>query len=199
VIGKIIGRQDKPARGNIRDPGGARPGSLADLRKEGHVPYLLGPIYAYVGVREDIEARYAGENIKGPPEETYGRRFGFRHQVVTHCGAWSCVLNSMEAVAYKWFRQWLIHQNFICREQGRFYVPRSNSAPVLDPFALERGLSVPESLDVWTVSGMKGRLGVEGGLKDPSKVRSAVHLVRLEPEADVVSLGRNLLDMGNFR
>jgi hypothetical protein len=183
-----------PDRREVKRETPARPAMLAELLRDNWRPFTLAPLQVYAEIEDDIIERFAGDAPHGAPADIRVCRFEMRHDVTTHCEGRARILEAMDKESYAWFKQWLIHQKFIDRIRKRYYEPRIAIAPWLDPFAWERGLLIAESLEVFTVSGMKARLLPVDRLTDKKQAKPYIILRADEPEPEVTACGKALLE-----
>ena len=187
--------------------------SFAELQKEGLTPFALGPIYVYAGVQEDIVRRFVSEQPKKamhyeikagigyiPREdnlEPRGAVLEFKHNVLTFCREWNNILNVLDSQSYMHFKKWLLAQQFANRAEKKFFVPRLFTPPVLDPVALdlETPLAIPTSLDVYSVSGMKGILYPKDMGLPKEHAKAYIEFVHRPPEEDTIKLGSAALKL----
>jgi hypothetical protein len=184
--------------------------SLSELDEEGLVAFALGPVYVYAGVREDIVRRFVmemdGQSVKSAVVKDHlarieshrldvrGTTLHFDRAVLARCMDWNNILNVMDKESYPHFKKWLLEQQFVNRAEKKFYVVRCYAAPVLDPLTLDlKGLALPVTLDVFSVSGLKGALRPLGYLSDKAQAKSFIDFEGLPPEEDVIVLGRKAL------
>jgi len=128
-------------------------GSLAELRKEGFVPFTHGPLYVYGGVPFDIIERFAMETLT----ECYTTNYDFQEfEIITLPKPYNVRLFVMDDTSYPKFCAWLDTVEIVREEHKLFAVPRRVAAPITDPFMRYVNVSVPkpELIDVWTVSSM---------------------------------------------
>jgi hypothetical protein len=208
-----MGPGDLPSEGPPLKPvrtEGAK--SLAELDEEGLVAFSLGPVYAYAGVNEDIVRRFSMEldgqtvkdavirgglaRIESHRLDVRGAHLRFERPVIARCMQWNQVLSVLDKESFPHFKKWLLAQQFVNRAEKKFYVVRHYIAPILDPLALDlKGLAVPASLDVFSVSGLRGSLKPAGNVTDKAHARSYIELEGLPPEEDVILLGRQALQI----
>ena len=186
--------------------------SFAELEKEGLTPFALGPIYVYAGVQEDIVRRFASEQPKQvrhydvkegvgyiPRDYTLNVRgmvLEFNHPVLTYCKEWNFLVNVLDSQSYMHFKKWMLAQQFANRLERKFFVPRLFAPPVLDPLALEaKGVSIPVSLDVYSVSRMRGVLYPKDIGLPKEQAKRSIEFVHRPPEEDTIKLGSAALKL----
>lgn len=185
-----------------------------ELSKEGFTPFSIGTLYVYAGVKEDLVRRFAAEEggkqvedlrLRGPGDlirnkyklEPRGCHLRFEKPVVTQCGAdWGYLLNIIDTQSFPHFKKWLLSQQFVNRAEKKFYIVRHYNVPVVDPLALSlKGLAIPSTLDVFSLSGMKGVLQPRTHLATPDaptlqkQAYPYVIFDHLPPEEDTIKLG----------
>jgi len=170
--------------------------TFANLRAAGYAPFSLGPVYVYANVAESLVEEFSKEShadVAGRPKDGRHTTMVFQHVIMTNCPGWENVLEILDFNTYQWFKKWMLSLNFTARTKQTFYVPRHYIAPLADPIAFgKHGKHVAESLDVFSLSGMKGNLKPETSntrVNVPTFVRLHVY----PPEEDVQVLGRNML------
>lgn len=132
-------------------------GSLAELRKEGWVPFTLGPLYVFGRIPFDIISRFATE----ASVPVYGTYIDFTDfQIIALNGPYGHKLFAMNDEAYPEFVDWLDTIEITDREGGRFFRPLRSCAPLLDPFMRMLGVEAPtpEVIDVWAISSTSGMI-----------------------------------------
>lgn len=171
----------------------AKVDSFDELRKEGFTPFSLGAVYVYSGIQCSLPNKFASEEQKGRPE-VHGTSMHFDRPIVARCQEWNMIINIMDTPSYQWFKRWMIAQQFCNRERKQFTVTRHYIAPILDPILLDvKGLSVPTTLDIFSVSGMKGSLIPVTGVTDKARTPLYVDFKNMPPEEDVQVLGNAAL------
>jgi hypothetical protein len=133
-------------------------GSLAELRKEGWVPFTHAPLYVHGNIDFDIIGRFHAES---------GFDFFVSHydfdslRIISvpkpHNGPMESRLFVMDDLAYPHFCAWLATVEIVNPNQRTFAVPRRVAAAIADPFMQFTRTTVPtaEVIDVWTVSTMQ--------------------------------------------
>lgn len=192
--------------------------SFKDLEREGYIPCALGPIHAYAEVTEVLPDCFASEGVIGAPREVRGMELQLEKSVLAKCGHYGSMLTILDSKSYPYFERWLLSQQFVNREQRKFFVVRRFTVPVKDPIALALGKFEDTKLDVFTLSGFKGVLkpkitqaikALYTGVIDPKdlkpndevlkRVQGAVpHYIDFSiepPEEDVIILGRAALEI----
>ena len=129
--------------------------SLAEMRKEGYVPFTYGPLYVFGGIPFDIVARFAAETME-EPDLTY---YDFQDfQIITLPDPYDHRLFAMNDEAYSRFSKWLKTVEIANRETREYGLPLCVGAALMDPFMRQIAATVPspEVIDVWTMSAMSG-------------------------------------------
>ena len=181
----------KPALAALRDPGLTKAGSIRELEQEGFAVFTLAPVYVYGGVKENLCESFAGETGR----DVRGTSVRFDRPVVARCEAWNYILDVMDAESFLYFKDWLMRLQLADSQGGRFYLVRHCLAPLLDPFALARtGRPVPATLNVFTLSGLKGFLKPHDRAASYAAAPLFVDFTRLPPEPDVVRIGTAALE-----
>jgi len=131
--------------------------SLHEMRKEGWVPFTLGPLYVFGRIPFDIIARFATET-KLPIRVSYVEFPNF--QIIALNGPYGHMLFSMNDEAYPEFVDWLDTIEVTDVEGGRFFKPLRASAPLMDPFmrTIDAETPTPEVIDVWSISSTSGMI-----------------------------------------
>lgn len=187
-----MGSEAKPHRRQLRDPKIAKIASFSELRAAGFVPYLLGPVYAYGKVEEDLAECFAGEMNR----DVAGTFVHFDRPVVARCEHWNNVLSVMDAVNFLWFKDWMMKLQLADKQRKKFYLVRHYVAPIVDPFMLDQIAQVQaESVDIFSVSGMGGLLQPKGNLASYADAKQYVDFDQLPPEEEVKVLGRAALEI----
>lgn len=145
--------------------------SFADIRREGFIPYTLGPLYVYGEFPHCLPAAFAKESKVGKPEETRGAVLQLGRPIISHCEYWNFFIEVMDKESFPWFKNWLQAYQFVNKRTGTYCVPRFYTAPVADPLVLDKlGKIVPESLDVISMTGLKGGVKPKGMISGVSQV-----------------------------
>lgn len=183
-----------------------RVGNLRELADAGYRVFSLGPIYVYAGVNSDITLEFL--RLQDPtqpidpvmsklvqlgavqahdrPKEVFGTHMFFDRIIINHCLQWTNVLNVMDVVSYEWFKKWMLGNNFISREEKKYFAPRLYQAPILDPIAYDAYQEIiPETLDVFSVSGMKWSLKPVTNVTDKAHTPVYIDLREAPPEEQV--------------
>lgn len=167
--------------------------SFEELRKEGFTPFSLGAVYVYSGITRSLPNEFAGEPQQGRPE-VHGTTMHFDRPIVARCQEWNQIIDIMDTKSFQWFKKWMIAQQFCNRDRKQFTVTRHYIAPILDPILLDvKGDQKPTTLDVFSVSGMKGSLIPVTGVADFSRTPLYVDFKNMPPEEDVQVLGNAVL------
>lgn len=130
--------------------------SLEELRREGFVPFILSPLYAFLGlsVETNLIRHFAGELKK----DVFSTEYDFDGLQLTRLPKpWTNRIWVMDDDTYPQFRSWLGTFEFIDFPKKLFAVPRCVTAPILDPFMRVVGAEAPrpEILHVWSPSTMR--------------------------------------------
>lgn len=134
-------------------PGLENIASFAELRREGFMPFAMGPLYVYAHVHFSLIDAFLDDERLVRPQDTRGGRFIFGRPILARCEEWNYIVEAMDVPSYLVFKNWMPTNNFVDRPGRRFCVPKQFPSPVLDPLALDlKGLGIPEVLDVFTVS-----------------------------------------------
>lgn len=164
-------------------------GSFEELRREGFTPFALGPVYVYAEVGWSLPNQFASEEQKGRPE-VHGTTMHFDRTVVARCKECNNIIDIMDTPSFQWFKRWMIAQQFCNRQRKQFTVTRHYVVPILDPITLDtQMLARPTTLDIFTVSGMRGSLVPVTGVTDFSRTPCYVDFMNMPPDEDVQVLG----------
>lgn len=192
--------------------------TFSQIRKSGYMPFSLGPIYVYAGVPTSLidSFRDASEHdVSKRPHEMRHTTIAFEHEVLAYCPGWMNIIDVMDTESYQWFKKWMLSLNFSDRVKKTFFVPRHYMAAVMDPVAWGlRQQLIPETLDVYGVSGIRGNLkpvsNFSGLTNVPvdeiinqnpdrlDKIATPSTYIRLEvhpPEEDVQITGKAMLNL----
>lgn len=192
--------------------------SFKDLTREGLVPCALGPIYEYAGISDNLLERYLQEKSDQAPKEMRGGLIQLEKPFLYRCGVHGCFLTVIDSESYLYFEDWLLSIQFVNRQLRQFFVTRHFTVPVKDPIARETGFLENTSLNVFTLSGLKGLFkpvnvqqvkALYTGSVEPSQLQpkddvsksvhgSVLHYVdfKLEPpEEEVLVMGRAALEI----
>jgi hypothetical protein len=186
--------------------------SFLDLSADDMMPFALGPVYVYAGVKDDLVEKFK-EEFEGRElshyevrnsrlfEEKYklSVRAGvlrFERAIVARCREWNNLLNILDRRSYLHFTNWLLSQQFVDRAAKRFHLPRRYVSPILDPLAMDvLGMAKPVSLDIYCLSGLRGMIRPELDSVQYDSAKTFVDLKVLPPEEDTILLGRTALNI----
>lgn len=182
--------------------------SFRELRKEGYTPFILGPVYVYAEVRWDLiqqfyelvcsePVRSANYDVaKGRLEvsteklDVRGAQIIFERAIITNCPGWSNAMTILDSKSFTHFKKWILAQQFVNRATNRFYIVRHYLAPMLDPLALDtKGEAVPESVDLFSICGMRGSLVPVSMLDSYTRAKAYLEMQQVPPDEAVVVLG----------
>jgi len=167
--------------------------SFAELRKEGLMPFTLGPLYVYADVHFSLINAFLDDERLVRPRDTRGGRFIFDRPILARCEEWNYVVEVMDAPSFLAFKTWMPTNSFVDRPGRRFCVPKQFPSPMLDPLALDlKGVAVPEVLDVFTVSTTKVLLRPICE-QTYETVKPYVDFRRAAPEAEVMARAEAVL------
>ncbi len=131
--------------------------SFDELRREGWVPFTLGPLYVFACVPFDIIARFAAE-AKTSVRVSYVEFNDF--QIIALNGPYGHMVFVMNDEAYPEFANFMDSVEITDHEGGRFFRPLRTCGPLMDPYMRQLGTTAPtpEYMDVWSVSSPAGMI-----------------------------------------
>lgn len=138
------------------EPKLGRVDSLAELRRERFVPFILAPVYIYGGVPFNIVERFFIETSI----EVFMTAFDFQGFDLVDLPESRSQLLVMDDISYPYFCRWLETVELVNPTEKTFAVPRRLAAPILDPFVQMLGIKQPppELVDVWCLSSVTHRM-----------------------------------------
>jgi hypothetical protein len=160
--------------------------SFKDLAREGLVPCALGPIYEYAGISDDLLERYLQEKPVKAPKEIRGGLIQLEKPLLYRCGVHGHFLTVIDSESYLYFEDWLLSIQFVDRKQQRFFVPRHFTVPVKDPIARETGFLENTSLNVFTLSGLRGLFKPINVQQVKALYTGSIEPNQLQPKDDVI-------------
>jgi len=130
--------------------------SLAELRRERFVPFILAPVYIYGKVPFNIIERFFMETSI----EVFTTIFDFQGFDLIDLPESRSQLLIMDDMAYPYFCRWLETVELVNPTEKTFAIPRRLTAPILDPFTRMLGVAKPppELVDVWCLSSVTHQL-----------------------------------------
>jgi len=131
--------------------------SLDEMRREGWVPFTLGPLYVFGNIPFDIIARFSTE-VDVPVYVSYVEFNDF--QIIALNGPYGHMLFAMNDEAYPKLVEYLDAVEITNWEEKKFFRPLRACAPLMDPFMRQIGTSTPtpEYIDVWATSSTAGMI-----------------------------------------
>jgi hypothetical protein len=180
--------------------------SFEELKKEGYMPFIMGPVYEYAGVQWDLVLKFADELGGKPVRDAVVKDGGlkvnehkletravcakFEYPICGNCPEWAHTMHIMDAPSFPHFKKWLLGQQFVNKLERRFYIVRHYMAPIIDPLKLStKKQAEATSIDVFSVCGMKGSLVPKHSLTAHSEAKTFVEFRAMPPDEDVVKLG----------
>lgn len=168
--------------------------SFEELRREGFTPFSVGPLYVYAGVQESLPSAFAAAPKADRPGEVSGNTIHFDRPIIARCEQWNFILDVMDTPSFQWFKKWMLGNHFASREKQTYYVSRHYIAPILDPLAMDlQQKAIPSSLDLFSVSGLKGSLKPRTNLTSYDQTKIYVDMYGAPPEEGVIVEGRKVL------
>lgn len=168
--------------------------SFEDFRKEGLLVYSLAPVYSYSGVQQALPDAFMEESIPRRPREVRMGRLLLNAPIVTHCQELGLYLEIMDKESFLFFKHWLLSQEFISRVKKTYFEVRHWLGRCLDPVLIATsGERKPESLELFTLSGMKGMMRPSRPVAKIDSSKDPDGFVMLEvvpPEEGVLERGR---------
>ena len=146
----------QPPKIGRSEPKLGRVDSLAELRKERFVPFILAPVYVHGKVPFNIIERFFIETSI----EVFTTSFDFQGLELIDLPESRSQLLVMDDISYPYFCRWLETVELVNPIEKTFAVPRRLAAPILDPFVQLLGVSQPppELVDVWCLSSITHNL-----------------------------------------
>jgi hypothetical protein len=172
--------------------------SLQDIRDNGFIPYIVGPLYVHGHVEHHVAGRFAFETERN----ALGTLITFEGHPIINCGEnWSDKIDVIDAESYEAFKQFMFGMTLANEKTGFVAVIRIVPAPLLDPFhtlynklAGQRIIQPkPEIIDVFTVSTPKGFLRPQGNVTHET-VSAQIKLRWDPPEEDIILYAKQIKD-----
>jgi hypothetical protein len=132
--------------------------SLEEMRREGFVPFTLGPLYVLGNIDFNIMARFAGETMTDVYLEDHFE-IDFEHVIIRLSGKpYDKRMFGLRDSLYAKFSAWLKTHETVNRKDDLYFRPIVVGGALLDPFVKTLNVSAPkpEAIDVWTISSNKG-------------------------------------------